>query len=201
MDKALDLIKEFIKIIHDTYGMYHDATSGYYLMHKQVLELQNRITVISGKSIEELDEIPWTYGEGEPSEGASQWLHTVKQGELKERLQPEGQNNIILGHVVITQIYQYWNDKYRGEIEVALGMKKNDLKANVFGDIRLMRNSIVHHRAIALKEIDKCEVYQWFKEGDEISFTAEQIKLIIAGSLDVLNKLTEGIENKKKNPC
>ncbi|WP_213279338.1 hypothetical protein [Chryseobacterium indologenes] len=201
MDEALELIKEFKQIIHDTYGMYHDAYSGYRLMYQNVIAMQSKALSITGLSIDELDQSSWMYGEGEPPEGTFQSLHTVSQGELKERLLPEGQNHIILGHVVITQIYQYWNDKYRGEIETALSMKKNDLKANVFGDIRLMRNSIVHHRAISLKEIEKCKIFQWFKEGDQISFTSDQIKLIIVGCLQVLEKLSIDIDEHKNNPC
>lgn len=200
MDKALDLITELTQIIHDTYGMYHDATSGYHLMYQNVLTMQNKISSITGESIDDLDRKPWTYGEGKPWESSSQWLHTVSQGELKDRLLPEGRNHVILGHVVITQIYQYWNDKYRGEIETALSLKKDELKANVFGDIRLMRNSIVHHGGVALKEIERCEIFQWFNEGDQISFTPEQIKLIIVGCLQVLEKLSQNINEQKNTP-
>lgn len=60
-----------------------------------------------------------------------------------------------------------------------LGIKKPDLKVDIFGDFRLLRHSIIHHRGIALPGIEKCKVLKWFNENDQIALTEDQIKTII----------------------
>jgi hypothetical protein len=54
-------------------------------------------------------------------------------------------------------------------------MSKLDLKVPVLGDIRLLRNDIVHHNAVATPRIAKCEVLKWFAPGDHIQLNAERV--------------------------
>ena len=92
---------------------------------------------------------------------------------LRERTAEDGQNYIKIGNLCLAQIYQLWEDKYRNRIATDLGIDRNDLKSDIFGDIRLIRISIMHHHGIALKEIEKTKIFQWFKEGDQIYLNQE----------------------------
>jgi len=83
-----------------------------------------------------------------------------------------------MGQVCLIAIFQYWEDYYRGEIAKAIEIEKNDLKSDIFDDLRLIRNSIVHHRGIALKEIEKCTVLNNFKEGNPIILTGNELHVI-----------------------
>ncbi|HEY9295501.1 MAG TPA: hypothetical protein VIQ31_03850, partial [Phormidium sp.] len=76
-------------------------------------------------------------------------------------------------------IYSYWEDYYRNKIAELLSKKKNDLKEPIMGDLRLVRNSIIHHRAIALPEIEDCTLLRWYKERDKIFISKEQFEEII----------------------
>lgn len=65
------------------------------------------------------------------------------------------------------------------------------------GDINKFRNSIIHHRAIAKKEVEKCTLLNWYKEGDQIFINKEQFKEIIKHIRAYINKLKS--EHKYKD--
>jgi hypothetical protein len=76
-------------------------------------------------------------------------------------------------------IYQYWEDQFRPKIANELGINKKDLIEPIMGDLRRLRRSIIHHGGIALKDIEKCEILTWFKEGDVIFIDELKFKEII----------------------
>ena len=47
------------------------------------------------------------------------------------------------------------------------------------GDLRLIRISIIHHAGIGLKDIEKCELLKWYKEGDLIFIDKTKFEDII----------------------
>ena len=56
------------------------------------------------------------------------------------------------------------------------------------GDLRLIRNSIVHHAGIALKEIEKCELLRWYKKDDEIFIDEDKFKIIVFHIKSLINQ-------------
>lgn len=57
------------------------------------------------------------------------------------------------------------------------------------GDIRLLRNSIIHHGGIALKNVENCELLKWYKEGDEIFIDAKKFEEILEHINVMIEKL------------
>jgi hypothetical protein len=170
----LNLINEFESIVKEIHGIYLDTEMGFTLILRGVEEMQKKMSLEIGKSIEDLDKLPFRHSSPEMGE-----IHTETQGEFKIRMSTGGRNHTFAANMCIISIYQYWEDHYRSAIAEALGKNKNDLKAPIMGDIRLLRNSIIHHKAIALKELEKAEIVNWFKENDQIKFDRNQIVLII----------------------
>ena len=52
---------------------------------------------------------------------------------------------------------------------------KNDLKIDSFGDIRLLRQAIMHNRGIATSDMVRCKKFKWFKPKETINIRYEQI--------------------------
>ena len=102
-------------------------------------------------------------------------LHQVTQGELKQRNQKNGENARFLGAMCVVSIYQFWEVRFRNEVAAELGVSRQSLQHNLFGDIRLIRIAILHHGGIAGKEIEKCTLLKWFKEGDEIRIDEDKM--------------------------
>jgi hypothetical protein len=74
--------------------------------------------------------------------------------------------------------YAYWEEYLRIEVGKAMGVLPPTARANeatrkilnkhvvsdFWGDMRYIRNSIVHSNGIANDEVKKCRVLKWFKE-------------------------------------
>ena len=90
----------------------------------------------------------------------------------------------------LISIYQYWEDYYRSKIATFLSLKKkNDLKSPVMSDVRRLRVSIIHHKGIALRDVGKCKILKWYKEGDEIFIDRDKLEEIISKIYLYLNEL------------
>jgi hypothetical protein len=181
-------------VIKQVFGIILDARQGFHRVITMTEQAQAiALREIPGSTVESLDQSQYFYADGppqhHPDDPTAAWLHETTQGELKRRNLPGGLNDIFIGNMALVVIYTYWENHYRAQIASALGTNKNNVSASVFGDIRLIRNSIVHHRGIALAEVERCEVLKWFREGAEISISTDQFRQLsreVNGFLDTL---------------
>ncbi len=78
----------------------------------------------------------------------------------------------------LVYLFSAWEDEYRKRLATAHGRTdKNDLQFPLLGDLRHLRNDIVHHRGIASGDnTGKCTVLQgWFFPGDDILLTTDHL--------------------------
>jgi hypothetical protein len=185
VDEAMQALVDFDARLDEIYALYLDAGRALELLaddlqKNQLNSLRRTINHLDGpKSIEEIDCCHILIGSGDPDDPNSILLHDVTQGEYKRRNRSGGSNHVSIGRFSIISIYSFWEDQYRGRFAEAIGVPKNSIKENVFGDIRLLRNSIVHHAGIAKKDIGKCLVFHWFSEGDTIIINNESMKAVV----------------------
>jgi hypothetical protein len=118
-------------------------------------------------------------------------LHQADSEEIKTRNVINGANYIYMANMCVVSIYQYWEDHYREKIAKLLNLEskklkndsrdkpKNRIKVAIFSDIMHLRNSIIHNRGIANSKISQCEVFRWFKKGDQITFDRDSVGQII----------------------
>jgi hypothetical protein len=181
----MDAISQFEQVVDYIYGVYLDAITGFERL-RQWFEQHQGVALELLKSshpelasTEYLDSVEMAYGNGPPADPKSIVLHRCTQRQYKERNMEGGLNYKFLGNMALVALYQYWEDFHRANIAVMLGKDKNDLRAPIMGDLRLLRISIIHHAGIALKEVERCELLKWFREGDAISLDKDQFEEII----------------------
>lgn len=183
--------KEFNDVLDDIYGIYLDSSRGFYLLREELIKTQQITSKQTGMSIVDIDNAKTYYGTGDPNKPNSYVLHESIQSELKKRNEKDGDNYAIIANLCIVQIYQYWEDHYREQIAKELELtSKNDLKSDIMGDLRYLRTSIVHHKAIAKEEVENCKLLQWFKKGDKIYVNSkmfEEIIFYIKGYINQMN--------------
>jgi hypothetical protein len=174
-----NVFEEFTDIIDKIYGVYLDSKTGF-VQNKVLIEKTQKETIRKGQATQKyLDSCFMIYGIGDPNIKTSYPLHRCTQMEYKLRNSEEGLNSTVLGQLCIVLVYQYWEDFYRNKIAQIFKWEKNQIPSEIFSDLRIFRKSIIHHRGIALKEIEKCKKFNWFKEGQEIQFSSNQIEEII----------------------
>ncbi|RDB06537.1 hypothetical protein [Runella aurantiaca] len=185
-----ELINEFKDVVNENYGIYLDCLMCFLITLNDFEEKIERYAKKIGYTFVNQDKIPFSHY----SPTRDKYLHTETHGEFKSRMSKGGKNYNFVGNTFIISVYAFWEDHYRQKIASSMGKKKNELKEPIMGDIRLIRNSLVHHKAIALKEIEECEVLQIFKEGDTICFSDEQIFEIVEHINNYMDKLLSSIE-------
>ena len=99
-------------------------------------------------------------------------IHRATLGEAKARNEPSGGNFVILGQVCIVSFYDFWNEYLRQEFVIAIGQLDRDeqnrevfqqhLRENashdLWGDLRHLRTSIVHHLGVATDDVARCKL-------------------------------------------
>jgi hypothetical protein len=160
---------EFEQVIDTIVGVYIDATLGFDIY-------QSRLSEITKNS---LPSARIFYGDGDPNDPTTIASHVAPISEVISRNTKTGNNFRFIGNMCLISIYQYWEDNYRAKIARLFQKDKNALKEPIMGDIRLLRNSIIHHNAIAKKDVENCTLLRWYTEGDEIFITKEQFHEIV----------------------
>jgi hypothetical protein len=122
--------------INGAYGLYLDATSGF-------KENVARIVSTGAK-----DDTQLLMGKGAPNDPANVLQHQTTVGIYKARNRHDGPNSSRLARYLIVIVYELWEAEYRGAIAEAVGIARDDLKSPVFGDLRLLRNAILHKKGV-----------------------------------------------------
>lgn len=110
----------------------------------------------------------------------------MSSDDLKARNSEGGINFFFIANACLVAIYQYWEDHYRRSIAHCFKRQKNEIKAPIFGDLRILRISIIHNNRKAIPEIKDCEILKWFNEGDLIQLSREKFDQMIDEILECL---------------
>jgi hypothetical protein len=82
-----------------------------------------------------------------------------------------------LGHQWLVLVYSLWEHEYRPRLAAMRGCSIEEIQHPLLGDLRLLRNDVVHHRGIASQgETGRCELVTWFQVGDPIQLKAEHFE-------------------------
>ena len=170
---------EFLRKVYDIYGLYLDSTFGFSSIINLINKAQKEICKDNKVRIVDFNKKNFHYGRGKPDSKDSYVMHISEIGGVKERNKKEGENYKNIANLCLVLIYQYWENYYRKRIANDIGCKKNDLMLDIFGEIRIIRESIIHHRAIALEKVEEFKLLKWFKKGDKIEIDSKKFERII----------------------
>ena len=97
---------------------------------------------------------------------------------------------------VIALTYAVWEDEYRARIAAACGyMNKNDIKSDIFHDLNIYRQAILHVNSRLDRETT---VLDFFNKGESVSFTEDQMTELFSTLVKELNRIGE--EYYKSDP-
>jgi hypothetical protein len=123
-----------------------------------------------------MDQQTMSHFMGPDAHGPQKLLHCSKQIDFKLRTASDGLDARLLGYMAITLLYSSWEDVFREKLATALGHpNKDDLKDDLFGDLRDLRHAIVHNSGVATERVESAKVLRWFHRGETIFISAEQV--------------------------
>ena len=157
---ASEIVREFVSILDSVTAVFLDSRDGFELLQIQ-LEAENQ-----DRNWNE----PVYFGDGPPSQ-VRNVAHTTTIGDRIGRNACDGANCTFVSNMAVVAIYSYWEDYYRLEIAKAMNLTNQELKSDIFGEIRRLRQAIVHHHGKATAEVAAAKLLAWFDEGEEIFFS------------------------------
>ena len=149
---ACQALRSFQKACQESHVCFHVTYLGLQRGSDWIKELANNHSV----SLSE----PYRVGKGTPRQGS--FPSSLPIGEVIDRSAPNGDFPNQTAKWMIVAIYSLWEDRYRGEIAKELDVSdKNKVKADIMGDIRRIRNCIIHKDSVISDEHKGLKKLDW----------------------------------------
>ena len=143
---------QFVEVVDTCFGLYLDCSSGFWKNHEALVKNQHLTfpsvskEVASIQTLEDLDTLETFLGRGPPTDPKNILYHKCTQGEFKRRNSRGGTNEQFLGRYCVVLLYEYWESEYRKRFADAAGLPREQLTNDLFGDLRHLRNAVLHNR-------------------------------------------------------
>jgi hypothetical protein len=160
MSKAhaeLPILRGFIDFVNQQVGVYCDCLSGFQGNKVRIERQVARVLRPASQRIEDGQPvIVWASFE---DPGRPDVIHqrTVRADDFVATNSEAGFNERQTCWAIIVFIYAYWDEEIRWQIAKIRGVVKDDVRVDVFGDLRLLRRAIVHDGGV-LKASDHAKL-------------------------------------------
>lgn len=110
-------------------------------------------------------------GIGDPNTPEARTYAVWKRSEALIRVAISGPVEVMLGQQWVVYVFAAWEHGFRPRLAAAHGCEETALQYPLLGDLRHLRNDIVHHHGIATHaNTGRCQVLTtWFSDGDPIA--------------------------------
>lgn len=184
-DKALaelPILRDFIDFINRQVGVYTDSLSGFQgvkiRMERQVARIMRPTRIFRD------GEWVMTHSSLEdPSSPDAVHIRIIRADDLIAVNSNQGFNEQQVCWSIIVFLFTYWEETVRSNIARVRGIHHDEVRVNAFGDLRLIRNAIIHHKGVLSKAHHKqlVVVKELFEPEMQVRPThTEMHKLLIA---------------------
>lgn len=141
--------REFIEFVNAQAGAYADATSGFAknksLIERQVHRELVRTRRVTGKAN---DHVVMSTAVEDPSQPKVIMHRIVLASEYLAANSVGGGNEQQHARSAVIFIFAYWDEEIRPRMARARGVEPRDVRSDIFGDLRILRNAILHNRGL-----------------------------------------------------
>lgn len=131
---------------------------------------------------EEREKTLWV-GTGHPDKG--HWHAQMKIGDAIESSQENGVFADKIAKSFITAMYSEWGEFYRHRLAEEAGVNAEDLKCDLMGDMRVIRNCIVHNKSQLADKHTKLKQLDWTLTPGELTVS----KAMFSTLIDQINQM------------
>ncbi|MCB1859788.1 MAG: hypothetical protein KDI63_16055 [Gammaproteobacteria bacterium] len=175
---------EFHEELDQLFGFYFDADMAFSMTKKYLTEIQQKQKIS--------DSSTFMFGDGEPPGPPDQAilasLHSTTLGALKQRMSKNLSDSQRAAQAVLVFTFHIWEEKYRNSLVDKNGIALGTLDSDIMGDLRLIRNCIIHNKAIADNGVSRCKVIKHFLPGASIILTDAIMFEVIRAIRDEFSK-------------
>ena len=147
MTKALaelEVLRGFIDFVNRQRGVYCDCLSSFQGNKVRIERQVARVSRPVSRRIENGQTIIMRASLEDPTRPDVIHQRIIRADEFIAANSEAGFNEQQVCWSIIVFIFAYWDEKIRPQIAKIRGVEKDEVKINAFGDLRVLRNSIVH---------------------------------------------------------
>lgn len=185
-------VSEYVATVDDVYGHYLDSTRGFannvHMLDRTQKEMAIRVPPVN------FDLGPFIYGDGALTEASTKLQHRTTQGIFRIRNTRGGHNYVIAAQMLVVLVFEYWESEHRSRIAAALGLKEaTDLRVPILGDLRLLRQDIIHHRGIVRPDTErKLQTLSGFATGATIALDFKSVAATVRQVKGAMDQIVVG---------
>jgi hypothetical protein len=115
-------------------------------------------------------------GVGDPNLPNAVAYAVLRRSQVLDKIAPGGLVEVRLGQQWIVNVLTAWEHEYRPRLAAVHGCATGELKYPLLGDLRLLRNDVVHHHGIATDENSgRCKILRgWIRVNEPIVVGGQQ---------------------------
>jgi len=148
-DTFIVTLREYIDFVNQQVGMYTDACSGF-AGNKTIVERQvMRISRAVGSKIDNNgNRIIMRASLEDSSQPDVIHQRIIRAADYIAENSEGGSHEQQHARSIIVFLYTYWEDEIRPRLAKAKGIKTNQIISDIMGDLRILRHTILHTKAI-----------------------------------------------------
>lgn len=145
-----EIVREYIDFVNDQVGAYMSALAGFAGHHARVSRQVHRVNRRVAKKPPDDKGIPtvvWASYE-DPTKPDIIHNQIIRCDEYLEANSPGGRNEQQQSRSILIFLFTYWEDEIRPRLARAKGVELNEIKSDIMGDLRTLRNVILHSKSV-----------------------------------------------------
>ncbi len=143
------IIREYIDFVNRQVGVYMDAMAGFENIKLKIERQVHRVRRPTGiKSNEAGDRIVVWSSYEDPSQPEIIHSRIVRANNYIAANSPGGTNEQQHSQAILVFMVAYWESSIRPRLAQARGVETNEIRSNVMGDLTIVRNAILHSKAV-----------------------------------------------------
>ncbi len=144
-----EAVREYIDFVNEQVGVYMSALAGFAGHHARVSRQVHRANRPTSTRKNEKGEtlVVWASYE-DPTKPDIVHNQIIRSDEYLEANRPGGRNEQQHSRAIIIFLFTYWEDEIRPRLARAKGVDVNDIRSDIMGDLRTLRNVILHSKGV-----------------------------------------------------
>ena len=166
LESSIQIVQDFISFVNEATFVHGLSLGGARTVAAQMAAMP----------LEPLNPDPMvSVGHGNPNDPGTVIVAQLRKSEVVKKSQLGGPVDLILGQQWIVYVFGAWEGEFRPRLSVVHGCEERELQYPILGDLRHLRNDVLHHRGIAsLEHSGKCVILkESFPVGSPILMTHE----------------------------
>lgn len=148
-----DVIREYIEFVNRQVGVYMDALAGFAGHHTRIERQVHRISRPVNSHIDNTGQRVVVYTSYEdPAQPDIIHNRIIRAAEYMAANSEGGSNEQQHAQAVLVFLFTYWEDEIRPRLATSKSVELEEIRSDIMGDLRILRNVILHSKGIIRPE-------------------------------------------------